>query len=113
MLRSLPPDSLPASPFCPASPGFTKFATQHYAAEGLYRQPAAGGGGAPATWLMFGAETTGLPPEAHAAATHLVKIPMSQQHVRSLNLATSVGVGVMEALRQKDGAVLPEDAAAA
>ena len=55
-----------------------------------------------------GAETSGLPPEAHAAATHLVKIPMSQRYVRSLNLATSVGIGVMEALRQKDGAVLPQ-----
>jgi tRNA (cytidine/uridine-2'-O-)-methyltransferase len=57
---------------------------------------------------MFGAETSGLPEQAHAAATHMVKIPMSEQHVRSLNLATSVGIGVMEALRQKDGAVLPE-----
>ena len=38
---------------------------------------------------------------------------MSEQYVRSLNLATSVGIGVMECLRQKDGAVLPEDAAAA
>jgi len=32
-----------------------------------------------------------------------------QRHVRSLNLATSVGVGVYEALRQLDGAVLPEE----
>jgi hypothetical protein len=31
------------------------------------------------------------------------------KHVRSLNLATSVGIGVFEALRQLDGAVLPED----
>jgi tRNA(Leu) C34 or U34 (ribose-2'-O)-methylase TrmL len=66
------------------SPGYTKFASQHYAAEGLYPRNSS-------TWLMFGAETSGLPPEAHAAATHLVKIPMSEQYVRSLNLATSVG----------------------
>lgn len=33
------------------------------------------------------------------------------EHVRSLNLSTSVGVGVFEALRQRDGAVLPEDVA--
>jgi hypothetical protein len=31
-----------------------------------------------------------------------------QRHVRSLNLATSVGIGVYEALRQLDGAMLPE-----
>lgn len=132
--------------------GYTKFASQHYASEGLYS-----GGGSGATWLMFGAETTGLPDEAHGAATALVKIPMSETYVRSLNLATSVGawwqrvcagrpgagaatgpaarllpqptcclpcasrrrhppchtgIGVMEVLRQKDGAVLPEDRAA-
>lgn len=29
--------------------------------------------------------------EAHAAATDMVKIPMSERYVRSLNLATSVG----------------------
>jgi tRNA(Leu) C34 or U34 (ribose-2'-O)-methylase TrmL len=37
----------------------------------------------------------------------LVKLPMGQAHVRSLNLATCVGVGVFEALRQLDGATLP------
>jgi hypothetical protein len=122
--------------------GYSKFARQHYASDGLYPRGTA-------TWLMFGAETTGLPPEAHDAATHMVKIPMSEQHVRSLNLATSAGkpaclflrcivpgashvgwslhtrithswqpirgvcpagIGVMEVLRQKDGAVLPGDA---
>jgi hypothetical protein len=124
--------------------GYSKFAQHHYAAEGLYP-------GGTATWLMFGAETTGLPEEAHHAATHMAKIPMSERYVRSLNLATSVGeyftvvdwlhqgnavgcacaggrqasmrhsatptpedtlcagIGVMEVLRQKDGAVLPED----
>lgn len=130
--------------------GYSKFASRHYAEEGLY---------APATWLMFGAETTGLPAEVswegqpcpgrgslcatrHAACAGvkvpgsrrvcfslapppgscaqarelisadggqsvLVKIPMHQRHVRSLNLATSVGIGVFEALRQMDGPVLP------
>ncbi|KAL4427469.1 hypothetical protein ABPG77_000758 [Micractinium sp. CCAP 211/92] len=86
--------------------GYSKFARRHYASEGLY--PAG-----TSTWLMFGAETTGLPEEAHAAATDMVKIPMSERYVRSLNLATSVGIGVMEVLRQKDGPVLPEDAEAA
>lgn len=81
--------------------GFSKLAKTHHATEGAYP---------PGTWLMFGAETTGLPPEAHAASDAMVKLPMSNfRHVRSLNLATSVGIGVFEALRQLDGAVLPED----
>lgn len=84
---------------------FSKFGKKHHATENLYT---------PGTWLLFGAETTGLPEEAHQAAIDsggdIVKIPMSNyRHVRSLNLATSVGIGVFEALRQLDGAVLPED----
>jgi len=84
---------------------FSKLGKRHYAEEGLYQ---------PGTWLLFGAETTGLPPAAHAAAPasggDVVKIPMGNyRHVRSLNLATSVGIGVFEALRQLDGPVLPED----
>jgi tRNA (cytidine/uridine-2'-O-)-methyltransferase len=34
--------------------GFSKLGTTHHATEGMYP---------PGTWLMFGAETTGLPPE--------------------------------------------------
>lgn len=69
--------------------------------------------------LLFGAETTGLPEEAArdilASGGALVKIPIVQAHVRSLNLATCVGVGLFEALRQLDGgapggrAVSPRD----
>ncbi|GAB4814768.1 hypothetical protein N2152v2_001814 [Parachlorella kessleri] len=81
---------------------FSKFARQHYAADGVYRPGMA-------NFLMFGAETSGLPKEATEAADIVVKIPMVERHVRSLNLATSVGVGVYEALRQLDGAVLPEE----
>lgn len=107
---------------------FSKFSTQHYAAEGTYR---------PGDWLVFGSEPSGLPDEvgswlldgpapaeqhyltrpcpqppgqAHAAAEAsggVVKIPMVERHVRSLNLSTSVGIGLFEALRQLDGAVLP------
>ena len=44
--------------------------------------------------------------QAHAAAVDtkgaVVKIPMSETHVRSLNLAVSVGVGLYEAIRQLD-----------
>ncbi len=44
--------------------------------------------------------------QAHAAAVAtngaMVKIPMIETHVRSLNLAVSVGVGLYEAIRQLD-----------
>lgn len=44
--------------------------------------------------------------QAHAAAGKtggaMVKIPMLETHVRSLNLAVSVGVGLYEAIRQLD-----------
>lgn len=61
----------------------------------------------PGDWLLFGAETFGLPSEAleecregtpHGAG--LARIPIDESYVRSLNLAVSVGVGVYEALRQ-------------
>ena len=45
--------------------------------------------------------------QAHVATVasggHIVRIPMVERHVRSINLAVSVGVGVFEALRQLDG----------
>jgi tRNA (cytidine/uridine-2'-O-)-methyltransferase len=57
-------------------------------------------------WLVFGAETTGLPADAHQnivdSGGSLVKIPINVTHVRSLNLAVSAGVGIFEALRQID-----------
>ena len=57
-----------------------------------------------------GAEDTGLPEVAHEAATDIVRIPMNNfEHVRSINLATSVGVGIWEALRQLDGPVFDDD----
>jgi tRNA (cytidine/uridine-2'-O-)-methyltransferase len=51
--------------------------------------------------LLFGAESKGLPPGVREkyAATH-VGIPMPTGRVRSLNLATAVGVVLYEALRQ-------------
>ena len=36
-------------------------------------------------------------------SAQMVKIPMRQKHVRSLNLSVSVGIGVFEAIRQLDG----------
>jgi tRNA (cytidine/uridine-2'-O-)-methyltransferase len=51
--------------------------------------------------LVFGSESRGLPPgllDRYAGQTLL--IPMSGDRVRSLNLATAVGIGLYEALRQ-------------
>ena len=80
---------------------FSTKGTTHYATPGLY-----GGGEGGTTYLIFGSETAGLPPEAHAAAAArgaVVTLPIDQTLVRSLNLAVSAGVGIYEALRQLDG----------
>lgn len=83
---------------------FSKLGTVHYAHEGLYAPPAGG-----RTYLLMGAETTGLPPEAHAAADAVARIPIVTREVRSLNLAVSAGIGIFEAVRQQDGAVFDAD----
>ena len=52
-------------------------------------------------FLVFGRETKGLPePLLEANREHLLTIPMTQQ-TRSLNLATSVGIVLYEAVRQQ------------
>ncbi len=51
--------------------------------------------------LVFGRETRGLPEELlHANRDRCLTIPMLNQKVRSLNLATSVAIVLYEALRQ-------------
>ena len=55
---------------------------------------------APEDWLMFGCETAGLPEEVLEECDHTLYIPMSQAHVRSLNLSVSVAIGLFEAQRQ-------------
>jgi len=50
-------------------------------------------------FIVFGPETRGLPPEIMAQSPHQITIPISNQ-VRSLNLATSVGIVLYESLRQ-------------
>lgn len=51
--------------------------------------------------LVFGRETRGLPESLlHANWDHCLTIPMLNPKVRSLNLATAVGVVLYEALRQ-------------
>jgi len=52
--------------------------------------------------LVFGRETGGLPDALHARyADRFVTLPMSSPYVRSLNLSTSVALGVYEVLRQR------------
>jgi tRNA (cytidine/uridine-2'-O-)-methyltransferase len=51
--------------------------------------------------LLFGSESKGLPASILARyADSAVTIPMPTGHVRSLNLATAVGIVLYEALRQ-------------
>ena len=52
--------------------------------------------------LVFGRETGGLPAEIHERyADRMVTIPILSEHVRSLNLSTSVALAVYEVLRQR------------
>jgi tRNA (cytidine/uridine-2'-O-)-methyltransferase len=57
--------------------------------------------------LVFGSEGAGLPERIRRQhADRLYRIPMGEA-VRSLNLATAVGIVVYEALRQLGGAAAP------
>lgn len=51
-------------------------------------------------WLLFGSETSGLPPEMLEKCDETLYIPMSETGVRSLNLSVSVAVGLFECRRQ-------------
>ncbi|GAY36959.1 hypothetical protein CUMW_025620 [Citrus unshiu] len=57
-------------------------------------------------YLIFGSETSGLPPEALLDCTSetfgggTIRIPMVETYVRCLNLSVSVGIAVYEAARQ-------------
>ena len=58
------------------------------------------------SYLIFGCETGGLPAALHQQyADHFYRIPMVEDSVRSLNLSTSVGIVLYEALRQTGGIV--------
>lgn len=62
-------------------------------------------------WLVFGAETSGLPANVIEAAKSspgggVARLPIRERYVRSLNLAACVAVGAFEALQQVDGATL-------
>ena len=52
--------------------------------------------------LVFGSETTGLPVGLLARfEDRLVRMPMTSEIVRSINLSTSVGIAMYETLRQQ------------
>jgi tRNA (cytidine/uridine-2'-O-)-methyltransferase len=52
--------------------------------------------------LIFGRETGGLAPEVHEKyRDRFVGMPMLSPLVRSLNLSTSVALGIYEVLRQR------------
>lgn len=57
---------------------------------------------APRDLLLFGSESSGVPPHVHAAAAARVAIPM-QPGFRSLNVAVAAGIALAEALRQTKG----------
>ena len=52
--------------------------------------------------LLFGRESAGVPVEVHSAVDGRVIIPLAGD-MRSFNLATSVAIGLYEALRQTNG----------
>jgi len=56
--------------------------------------------------LIFGPETRGLPREVlEKNSERCLTIPMPNRHVRSLNLATSVGIALFEAVRQTNAGI--------
>ena len=54
--------------------------------------------------LLFGNESSGVPPEIHAAADAHVVIPL-RPGFRSLNVSVAAGIALAEALRQTKGFV--------
>ncbi|HMP62422.1 MAG TPA: tRNA (cytidine(34)-2'-O)-methyltransferase [Phenylobacterium sp.] len=56
----------------------------------------------PGDTLLFGRESSGAPPEVHAAADARVVIPLAPE-ARSLNLTVTAAIAVSEALRQTGG----------
>ncbi|MEG2004931.1 MAG: TrmH family RNA methyltransferase, partial [Bilophila sp.] len=52
--------------------------------------------------LVFGRETSGLPPEVLALSEARVRIPIRDE-VRSLNLSTSAGIILFQALAATNG----------
>ncbi|MGL4390673.1 MAG: tRNA (cytidine(34)-2'-O)-methyltransferase, partial [Carnobacterium maltaromaticum] len=54
-------------------------------------------------YFIFGKETTGLPEEfMRQYEQECLRIPMNDEHVRSLNLSNTAAILVYEALRQQN-----------
>ena len=53
----------------------------------------------PGDWLVFGAETSGLPPGLRASIARRLRLPMRAGQ-RSVNLSNAVAIAVFEAWRQ-------------
>ena len=49
--------------------------------------------------ILFGRESAGVPKSVHKIIKHRLKIPM-KNNMRSLNIATSVGIILAESLKQ-------------
>lgn len=53
-------------------------------------------------YLIFGKETTGLPEELmQAHKEKCIRVPMNDEHVRSLNLSNTAAIVIYEVLRQQ------------
>jgi len=62
----------------------------------------------PGDYLVFGKETKGLPPYIlENLPERCYRIPMTNPHIRSLNLAMACGIVLYEALRQQSS-IIPE-----
>ena len=60
-------------------------------------------------FFIFGKETKGLPIEfMEQYKNHCLRIPMNDEHVRSLNLSNTVSIVLFEALRQQNWIGLEE-----
>jgi tRNA (cytidine/uridine-2'-O-)-methyltransferase len=77
--------------------GLTRLLCFSAHAEALYTSVAY----RPGDCLLFGSESRGLPASLlQRPGGHVLRIPMLTGNVRSLNLATAVGIVLYEALRQ-------------
>lgn len=74
----------------------------------LYTQPETVYNEGETTFLLFGSETNGLSDEMlddieeRCGRQSLVRIPICEDHVRSLNLSVCVGISIWDAIRQLD-----------
>src|SRR5699024_1307599 len=74
----------------------TKFAPQIYSEADLAQNESN------EQFFLFGKETTGLPVELmEAHKNDSLRIPMNDEHVRSLNLSNTANIIIFEALRQQ------------